>query len=64
MISQILNNELAHSLPPNVNGRCRGQLIISIKNIHWFNDTERKFANIQVQIMWWGEFANDCRIIR
>lgn len=46
-------NELI--LPPNVNGRCRGQLNVYLKEINWKSNIVNAFYGIQIKFIWWGE---------
>lgn len=46
------------SLPPNVNGRCRGTLKLKIHEINLRSTSSNrveKSVGIQVKIIWWGE---------
>lgn len=42
-------------LPPNVNGRCRGQLNIYLNEINWKSNIVNAFYGIQIKFIWWGE---------
>lgn len=41
------------SLPPNVSGRCRGNLDLLIENISW--KTSKTFNDVKIHILWWGQ---------
>lgn len=49
----LINNKL--SLPPNVNGRCRGQFQLCLHEPKWHNKDAISFDGIQIKIVWWGE---------
>lgn len=53
-----------HSLPPNVNGQCRGQLSLCLHEIHWLSDVPSNFDSIQTKAIWWGDAINSSAILK
>ncbi|XP_031632072.1 uncharacterized protein LOC116346267 [Contarinia nasturtii] len=51
--TNILNTR--NTLPPNVNGRCRGTLSLCLHEIKWLNDEPFQFNWIQAKFIWWGD---------
>lgn len=54
-ITNTSSAERAFSLPPNVNGRCRGQLSLQLYEINWRSGIAGNFGAIKTTIVWWGE---------
>lgn len=46
------------TLPPNVNGRCRGRLSLCLHEIKWHSEEPFQFNWIQAKLNWWGDKFN------
>lgn len=66
MIGNVKKNQIAfkgeknsinpkYSLPPNVNGQCRGRLSLCLHEIPWLSDGLSNFDAIHSKIIWWGD---------
>lgn len=42
------------TLPPNVNGRCRGILSLCLREIQWSTVSPIQFNWIEAKFLWWG----------
>ena len=47
-------SEIAHSLPPEINGTCHGRMRVQIGKILWLNP-DISHENIQIRLKFWGE---------
>lgn len=54
-ITNTSSAERAFSLPPNVNGRCRGQLSVHLNEINWRSGIADNFVAVKTIVVWWGE---------
>lgn len=50
----VLENDRVKSLPPNVKGKCRGTLEISLQQIDW-KKSAKIFVGVCADVNWWGE---------
>lgn len=53
-----------YSLPPNVNGQCRGRLSLCLHEIHWLSEGPSNFDSIQTKVIWWGDAINCSAILK
>lgn len=53
-----------YSLPPNVNGQCRGRLSLCLHELHWLSDVPSNFDSIITRIIWWGDAINSSAFLK
>lgn len=54
------------ALPPNVKGESRGNIYVTVEDLHWKPNVKLPFAghSVDARLIWWGESTNSSTVIR